>query len=160
VADVRLLAAATALRPSDFLRLNDPKTGEEGFRLRPRGVAMELVLLKTGILGGCVFLLELSDKVARCGVYQHRPLVCATFPMTLRDGAVGIRTDDITCAANSWNLATMDLPNVRRDLVRTDAVWAEHWQLVRAWNAAVDASGRPRSADELFDYVLTGVIQG
>jgi Fe-S-cluster containining protein len=150
-ADVRTLAAGTALRPSDFLRLLE--TDDEGFRLRPGGPAMELYLIRRDETGACVFLMEIAPDKARCGVYAHRPLVCSTFPTTLQRGAVRVRQDTV-CGPDSWNLAAMDVTTYRRDLTRNRAAWAEHRQIVSAWNAAIDASSREASAEELYEYLM------
>jgi transposase len=47
----------------------------KGFRLRPQGPTVELMLVRNRPTGACVFLLEIAPDKARCGVYAHRPLV-------------------------------------------------------------------------------------
>ncbi|MDH6628271.1 Fe-S-cluster containining protein [Streptomyces sp. LBL] len=149
VADVRRLAAGTALHPEEFLTLLED---DEGFRLRPGGPTLDLYLLREK-KRGCVFLMELAPGKARCGVYAHRPLVCSNFPTKLERGAVAIRQDTL-CGPDSWNLAAMELTTYRRDLERNRVAWAEHLSLVEEWNAAVDAGKRARTPRELHDFVL------
>jgi Fe-S-cluster containining protein len=153
-ADVRTLAAGTALPPGDFVKLEESEADKPGFRLRPGGPPYELHLIRHAATGGCVFLMEIAPGLARCGVYAARPLVCRNFPTSLRLGAVAVR-DGVKCGPGSWNLATMDVTTYRRDLVRADAAWKEHWKMVSAWNQAIDAESRQASPTELYDFLLS-----
>jgi Fe-S-cluster containining protein len=152
VRDVRVLAEGTALHPGDFIRLLD--TEKNGFRLKPGGPAKGLYMQRSSDKGGCVFLMEIASGKARCGVYAHRPLVCSNFPMSLQRGVVTPREDTL-CGPGAWNLAAMDLPAYRRDLLRDRAAKAEHDQVVQAWNERVDTSGRDATPGELYDFLLT-----
>src|SRR5262249_35639106 len=129
VADMRNIVAGTALPPNDFVRLEECEPNQTGFRLRPGGASHELVLIRNASTGACVLLMEIAPNLARCGVYASGPFVCRNFPTALRLGAVAVR-DGIKCGPDSWNLAAMDVSTYRRDLVRSDAVWREHWKLV------------------------------
>lgn len=149
-ADMRRLAAGTALHPEEFVTLREDDTG---FRLRHDGPTLDLYLTKKEKPVGCVFLMEIAPGKARCGVYAHRPLVCSNFPTTLERGAVGIRQDTI-CGPDSWNLATMELTGYRRDLETNKKAWADHRRVARKWNRAVDADQRERTPRELYDYLL------
>jgi Fe-S-cluster containining protein len=152
--DVRNLAAGTMLHPAEFIRLMEvERKNREGFRLQPGGAEMDLYLIRAAKTGACVFLMEIAPGKARCGVYAHRPLVCSNFPTALTRGAVDIRQDTV-CGPNAWNLSAMDLPTYRRDLTRDQTAWAEHRQLVKAWNAQVDTGGRERTDKDLYDYLL------
>ncbi|MGI5224231.1 YkgJ family cysteine cluster protein [Actinoallomurus sp. CA-142502] len=149
--DVRVLAEGTAMHPSDFVRLLD--TDKEGFRLRPGGPAKKLYLQRSADDSGCVFLMEIASGEARCGVYAHRPLVCSTFPMSLRGGVVTVR-ENVVCGPDSWNLFAMDLPNSRRELTLDNAARAEHREIIQAWNKRIDASGREATPYDLYDFLL------
>ncbi len=153
-ADVRTLAAGTALPPADFVKLEECEADKPGFRLRPGGPSNELHLIRHATTGGCVFLMEISPGLARCGVYAARPMVCRNFPTALRLGAVSVR-DGVKCGPGSWNLAAMDVTTYRRDLVGAEAAWKEHWDLVQVWNQAVDAESRQASPTELYDFLLS-----
>jgi Fe-S-cluster containining protein len=152
VADVRTLAAGTALHPSDFVRLEECEPNR-GFRLRPGGPCHELVLIRNPSTGACVLLMEIGPGIARCGVYPSRPLVCRNFPTMLRLGAVAVR-EEVKCGPGAWNLATMDVNTYRRDLTRSDAAWKEHWTLVNIWNRTIDTQSRQASPKGLFDFLL------
>jgi Fe-S-cluster containining protein len=154
VADVRGLAAGTALRPKDFVQLRELEENKQGFRLQPGGRPHELMLVRRTPTGACVFLMELAPDVARCGIYSHRPQVCRNFPTTLAGAAVAVR-GDTKCGPNAWNLATMDLTTYRHDLVRARADWAEHQRFIAAWNAAVEATKKEGTAEQLFDFILS-----
>src|SRR5262249_13641558 len=145
--------------PRDFIKLTNADAGDEGFRLRPAGPAVELQLVRNMSTGACVFLMEIAPDRGRCGVYVHRPKVCRNFPMTLRNGAVAIR-DGVKCGSDMWNLAAMDLTGCRHNLVQGRADKVEHHHMMTTWNALVDAAGQERSVEELFEFVLNGVAQG
>ncbi|MFB9833547.1 YkgJ family cysteine cluster protein [Actinoallomurus acaciae] len=151
VRDVRVLAEGTAMHPSDFIRLLD--TDKEGFRLRPGGPAKKLYLQRSSAGTGCVFLMEIAAGRARCGVYAHRPLVCSTFPLSIQRGVVTPREETI-CDIDSWNLAGMDLPACRRELIQDRSAREEHRQLIQAWNKIVDASDRESTPQELYDWLM------
>jgi Fe-S-cluster containining protein len=152
-ADVRKLARGTDLHPREFIRLSRCNAGKAGFRLRPGGPDLELNLVRNQQTGACVFLMEIAPDLARCGCYTSRPLVCSNFPTMLARGTVAVR-QDVKCGPGAWNLATMDLRTLRRDLVRAEALYTEHKRLIAAWNATVDGGGRERSRDDLFEYLL------
>ena len=154
VADVRRLAAGTALNPAEFIKLIEREKDKHGFRLRPGGPPNELHLFRRPTTRACVFLMEIAPDQARCGVYAHRPLVCRNFPATLRRGSVSIR-EDVKCGPDSWNLAAMELTTYRRDLTKSSAAWDEHWKVVDAWNDHVDAEWRRASPSDLYDFVLS-----
>jgi Fe-S-cluster containining protein len=156
VADVRVLADRTGLHPRDFIALQDAAAGNGGFRLRPAGPAKELHLVRNTSTGACVFLMEIAPDRARCGVYAYRPVVCRVYPTFLKNGTVAVR-DGAKCGPDAWNLAAMDLTTCRRDHTRNEVDKTEHRNLVTAWNARVDADGQERSADELLEFVLSGV---
>jgi Fe-S-cluster containining protein len=154
--DVRVLADGAAMDPSDFVRLID--TDKEGFHLRAGGPAKKLCLQRIPETGACVLLMEIASGKARCGVYAHRPLVCSNFPTSLQNGVVTIR-ENMACGPDSWNLAAMDLPAYRRDLVRDESARAEHRQIMRAWNKRIDASGREATPEELYEYLMSSTLE-
>lgn len=155
IADVRRLAAGMALHPREFVYLKEGKEEDNSdFRFKPGGPLYDLHLLHRPVTKGCVFLMEIAPGKARCGAYVHRPIVCATFPTSLAQGSVGIREKTLCGGPDSWNLATMDLPAYRRDIARNRAAWSEHLRMAREWNARVDASTRPATEEQLYDFIL------
>jgi len=151
---VRALAAGTALHPSEFINLFEHDEAKRGFRLWPNGPFKQLHLIRRADTRACTFLMEIALDKPRCGVYAHRPLVCRNFPAALKRGTVAVRSG-VTCGPNSWNLAAMDLPTYRRDLLRANAAWNEHWKIVAAWNTAIDATNIEKTPDELFAFLLS-----
>jgi Fe-S-cluster containining protein len=133
VADVRAIIRATALHPAEFLVLAEATAGIPGFRLGPDGAAVMPVLHRRPVTGACVFLMQLTERDARCGAYPFRPTACRTFPTTLRHGAPAVR-EGIVCGTDAWNIAAMDLPGFHRDLTAQEAIRAEHARVVDAWN--------------------------
>lgn len=175
--DVAVLAAATGLRPEQFIVLvrdselsgESPEqartgvmpSGGDGVRLVADGPLLSLVLDKkqrSAERAPCIFLLELRPGLARCGVYAHRPMVCAAFPFAFHHGSIAPR-DDALCGADAWALAALDLPALRGRVLRAELEWAVHRVVAAHWNERVDKaddSGQPRlfSPTELFDYLL------
>jgi len=150
VADVRSLVQATALYPQEFLALGDARPGVPGFLLDPTGTPQMLLLDRRQSTGACTFLIELPDGQGRCGVYPDRPLGCRTFPAVLRHGTAAVR-EDVLCGPSAWNVATMNLPALRHNLIAQHADWAAHERVAAAWNAGVDS---PRTPAQLYRYLL------
>ncbi|MEK8170919.1 YkgJ family cysteine cluster protein [Streptomyces sp. M19] len=131
--------------PREFITLREGENSD--FRLRPNGPAYDLYLTRRASSGGCVFLMEISETKARCGVYGHRPLVCSNFPMAMTQGMVELRQDTV-CGPDSWNLATMDLSRYRRDILANKAAWGApgagpRLEQGRRPDPAHDEGGRP-----------------
>jgi Fe-S-cluster containining protein len=155
--DVHVISRALALAPEQFTMLV-PEAGDEanGIRLSAGGPSFSMVLEKRDPASEqppCVFLMELPDGTGRCGVYAHRPRVCRTFPAVLRHGGVSIRPD-VVCPAGSWNLARMDLPSWRTELLRCEVEQALHRIVVARWNRTVDAGGKDREPVEFFRFAM------
>lgn len=135
--------------------------GGDGVRLVMDGPLLSRVLDKkqrAAERAPCVFLLELRPGLARCGVYAHRPVVCAAFPFAFHHGSIAPRNNAL-CGTDAWNLAALDLPALRAQVLRAELEWAVHRVVVARWNERVGKAvdgGQPRlfSPTELFDYVL------
>jgi len=123
-----------------------------GFTLDPSGELLGLALRRHGD-GACTFLVALTDGSYRCGIYPHRPLTCAVFPLRLHRGSVDIRPD-VICEPSGRRITTVDLPQARAQLVRAAFEWAMYARVVEAWNAA-RAPRRERIAEgRYFAYVV------
>ncbi len=149
VADVHRIVTATALHPREFVQLIGHTVPPAGFRLRPGGDQLYLMLDRRAT-GACVFLVELPSGQARCGAYPHRPSACRTFPTSLKHGTPTIRPD-VRCGPGAWCLATMDLAGYRNDLTEQLAGWQAHVKIVADWNSRIVAE---RSAEDLFTFLL------
>lgn len=152
IADVWRIADGTALHPREFITLTHAEGN--GFRLKRYGSHQAFLLQRRPENNACVFLMEIAENRARCGVYAHRPRVCSNFPTALKNGAITIR-EGTACGDNSWNLAGMDLPAYRRGHTEDKAGWERHREVVEAWNEMIDASDKEATEDELFDFLMS-----
>lgn len=127
--DIVELAGATGLRPEQFVvLLRDSELaagppGGDGVRLVADGPLLSMVLDKkhgSDERAPCVFLINMRSGRSRCGVYAHRPVVCAAFPFEFRHGSIAPR-EDAVCGAESWYIAALDLPAKRAQVLRTEA---------------------------------------
>jgi Fe-S-cluster containining protein len=103
--DVYRITRGLSLAPAQFtVAVPIVKPGVEGFRLGAADDRFQLALDKqrgAPRAGWCVFWLPFGETAGRCGIYQHRPQVCQTYPATMVDGEVA-RRDDVLCPAGSW----------------------------------------------------------
>ena len=125
-----------------FARLiPEQEHGRAIVRLDRDAVAYTLVLNRrreAGARSACVFLLELAGY-ARCGIYDQRPFVCRTYPAELHNGAVRIR-DDVMCPDEAWNVAGLDLPVWREELLRMELEWAIYERVVARFNSTTSSA--------------------
>lgn len=122
-----------------------------GFALDGSGATFALSLRRRTD-GACSFLVALTDGSQRCGIYPHRPLTCAVFPLRLYRGSVDIRPD-VICEPNGRRITAVDLPRARALLVRSSFEWNAYAKVVAAWNAALNATGEKRTVGAYFDYI-------
>ena len=103
--DIWQICRAQRLSPASFLlAAPQPEPDPEGFRLERDGPTFYVVLDKQGrftIKQRCVFLVTLGGGHERCGIYDHRPIVCRTYPMNLMASVVSPRPD-LLCPPDSW----------------------------------------------------------
>jgi len=123
-----------------------------GFTLDASGTMYGLALRRHGD-GACTFLVELTDGSYRCGIYPHRPLTCAVFPLRLYRGSVDIRPD-VICEPSGRRITTVDLPQARAQLVRAGFEWAMYARVVAAWNAVRSSRPERIAEDRYFAYVV------
>src|SRR5205085_2911518 len=103
--DIWQISTRENLSPEQFVVLipqNPPAL--DGFRLTHDGPAFGLVLDKKGrfdFKGACIFLVQMAGGHERCGIYDHRPVVCQGYPMAIWGNAVFQRTETL-CPPNSW----------------------------------------------------------
>jgi len=142
--DVWLISTRQHLSPEHFLIvLPQKRPGLDGFRLSPDGPPYGLALDKRGRLHPkqpCVFLVELAGGHARCGVYDHRPVVCQAYPMALREGAVAQRGDAL-CPPGAWPAAAVARPAWRVAQQRQRLHFDVYHEVVARWNARVAQAG-------------------
>jgi Fe-S-cluster containining protein len=145
--DVWRISRALRLSPELFVLAHDqPEPADDGFLLEPGGWPQGLALDKRGEFGPgqpCVFLAELGGGYAGCGVYEHRPAVCRTYPMALRGSSVAIR-EDALCPEGAWLEGGGDEATWRWKLRTYRERWDEYVAVVEEWNDQVRALGSTR----------------
>jgi Fe-S-cluster containining protein len=130
----------------------DPDT----FRLRPGGTQFRLVLEKRGTFeptGPCVFLMELGGGHSRCGVYDDRPSVCRIYPTRMTQGVLALG-GDVLCPPDAWSAEDVALRHWRDAHRRMRFHFDVYVEVVRRWNARIDAMDTSSKVTEYLDYVL------
>lgn len=176
--DVWLLCTRQRLSPEQFCLIYPEKEPRvEAFQLESGGQRYSLALDKKGrfaLKKPCIFLMELPGTPSddedgdgdgktrgkappgnpRCGVYEDRPVVCRTYPMSLWSGVVSQRTGTL-CPPDSWPLAAVSHPRWLAPLRRLCMSLDLYGEVVTRWNARVDAHpGVQFSLPEYFSYLL------
>jgi Fe-S-cluster containining protein len=141
--DIWQICRAQRLSPASFLvAAPQPKPDPEGFRLERDGPTFYVVLDKRGrftIKQRCVFLVTLAGGHERCGIYEHRPMVCRTYPMNLMASVVSPRPD-LLCPPDSWPDEVIRRPTWRANLIRQRMRFDVYSVVVARWNARVAAA--------------------
>jgi Fe-S-cluster containining protein len=156
--DVWRISRELHLSPELFVLVHDqPEPADDGFLLEPNGRPQGLALDKQGEFHPkqpCVFLLELGGGHARCGIYQHRPAVCRTYPMALRDVVTQVRGDAL-CPPGAWSEEQIGDPEWRGHLAEYQRRWEEYVEVVDRWNERVRSAGIGRfSGPEYLRYLM------
>ncbi|HEU5317665.1 MAG TPA: YkgJ family cysteine cluster protein [Chloroflexota bacterium] len=156
--DVWQICARERLSPERFLIVcpqDEPR--RDSFFLQHGGQAYGLMLDKKGPLKAkrpCVFLMQLGGGHDRCGIYDHRPVVCQAYPMGLTQGDV-TRREGVLCPADAWTAGEVRRPAWRRALQRQRLCFDVYRQVVLRWNARVSHHPGARFAiPEYFTYLL------
>lgn len=152
--DVWRISTAQRLSPAAFLVACPQKEPDvEGFRLAPEGPTYFLALDKQGRFGRhrpCVFLVRLAGGHERCGIYDHRPVVCHAYPMEPRDGGIRLR-DNALCPPDSWPAAVVQRPSWRLAYKRQRMMFDIYSIVVARWNARV-AAAPPDATFRMHEY--------
>jgi Fe-S-cluster containining protein len=102
--DAYRISTGLGLHPGQFIVPTSYGDPPDGFRVDTTGRTNRLSLDKRRdgpAAGWCTFWMPVGDGLGRCGIYALRPGVCRTYPATLVDGEVALRTD-ILCPDGSW----------------------------------------------------------
>src|SRR5688500_315363 len=156
--DVWLLSTRQRLSPEQFCLIYPEKEPRpEAFWLEAGGQRYSLALDKKGSFAlkkACIFLMELPGGNARCGVYNDRPSVCRSYPMSLWSGVVAQRRETL-CPPNSWPLAEVTHPRWAVALRRLCMVLDIYGEMVTRWNARVAAHpGYSFALLEFFSFLM------
>lgn len=152
--DIWKLSTRQRLDPSQFVVVVPEKAPRpDAFRLAEGGPLHTLALDKKGpfsIKRPCVFLIELPGSAARCGVYDDRPIVCSTYPMSMWSGVVALRRD-VLCPPGGWPAGSALQPKWRTAMQRLVFQMDIYGEVVARWNARVAA--RPGVSFVLPEYL-------
>jgi Fe-S-cluster containining protein len=156
--DVWQICVRERLSPERFLIVcPQDEPHRDSFFLEHGGPAYGLMLDKKGPLKAkrpCVFLMQLGGGHDRCGIYDHRPVVCQAYPMALSHGDV-TRREGVLCPSDAWTTDEVRRPAWRRALQRQRLCFDVYRQVVLRWNARVKGHPGARFAmGEYFTYLL------
>jgi Fe-S-cluster containining protein len=157
--DVRRIAAASGLAPTEFVVLGQEATATPaGFRLDATRTTFALVLEKHQSFDGrqaCVFLDIGPNGAGRCRIYEARPAACRAFPARLLGDSVTFR-DDIVCPQDSWASPVPNPDEWRKILLRSRMEWAVFAAVVARWNERATATprGEMRTPQEFYDFLF------
>jgi Fe-S-cluster containining protein len=84
----------------------------------------------------CVFLVSVGGR-GRCGVYEHRPIVCSLYPTTVNHGVIGVDGGGRYCPPGSWQVADLDLVLARRRWLEYRVQRELHEAVIDRWNAGL-----------------------
>jgi Fe-S-cluster containining protein len=153
--DVWKICVSQRLPPEQFVFAAEQDTPRaDGFYLDPASAPFGLALEKRGRLrakGPCVFLLELRGGHSRCGIYEHRPVVCGAYPMLDVGGAVEPRSDAL-CPPDAWSPAALRRPSWSTAMQRRRMHFDIYHLVVARWNAHLPPAGT-RDPHRLGDYL-------
>lgn len=138
-ADLHRLVRGRGLDPADIAELRPVRVDQAGpdaillapslgYELRLRTKAWDPNDRR------CTFLVSLGPEVHRCGVYQHRPIVCRTFPTELTSLGVMVGNPEQICPPNAWSAARADLPGLRLLHAHAERERTLHRAFVARWN--------------------------
>lgn len=141
--DIWRIATQLQVPPESFVRTVPAEPdAPAGVLLAPEGQPVHLALARrpvTGRQAACVFLLQIGNDVARCGLGALRPLPCQAFPATGGRGVLDISADH-SCTCRDWSLADVDRVAVAALLEREAAERALDQRLIHEWNEQVAAA--------------------
>jgi Fe-S-cluster containining protein len=106
--DAYRISIGLGLHPGQFVVPTSFGDPPDGFRVDTTGRTYRLSLDKRrsgAAAGWCTFWMPVGDGLGRCGIYALRPGVCRTYPATLVDGEVALRSD-ILCPDGSWEVGS------------------------------------------------------
>ena len=156
--DLYLISSTQRLPPESFCLIypeKDPRP--ESFQLEANGQHYSLALDKKGrfaLKKSCIFLMELPGGNARCGIYDHRPVVCRSYPMSLWSSVVAQRRETL-CPPDSWPLKEVTHPRWVVALRRLCLDLDVYGEIVSRWNARVATRpGVSFALPEFFSYLL------
>lgn len=151
--DVWLISQRESMNPAEFaFAIPQEPPRSDGFLLSSDAPPYGLVLDKRGrfrLNAECVFLLRLVGGHDRCGIYEHRPVVCQAYPMQVAPGGVVVETRAL-CPPDGWSEEELTKRSWRRAVTRTTMQFDLYSEVVARWNARVRT--RPSHTFALTEY--------
>jgi Fe-S-cluster containining protein len=161
--DAWRIATVLRLPPSDFCELPWSATREGAYRVllnalpgverRYYRLALRRVPADPPWDKRCIFLLTVGQR-GRCGIYDLRPSVCATYPTGRTGDAIDLTAGGQYCPPGAWRLDELDVPAFRlRHRVREARrrVWDA---LVDGWNARLERDAAAVAHALFYRFVL------
>lgn len=153
--DVWLISTRQRLSPEEFLIAGPQDSPRpDGFRLDRGGPTYGLALDKRRplrVTQPCVFLIQLGGGNDRCGIYDERPVVCRSYPMSMWKDVVSQR-EDALCPSGSWSEADVAVSSWRDALRELRVHFDIYYEVVARWNARMAAQA-PTAQFELPEYL-------
>ena len=140
--DVWRIASTLGTAPWTFLvYFGSPQPTPDSFMLDRSGRFFRLALAKGPSKRKkspppCMFLIKTRDGHHRCGLGEHRPQACLTFPLRSASGVVSVMPDT-GCVCRSWSLGDVDVEEEKAGLKTRFDEYLEYCSLVEAWNQRV-----------------------
>jgi hypothetical protein len=161
-ADIWRIATRLQAPPESFLRpvAADPNA-DDAFLLAPAGQLFHAALARRTVQGRvsvCVFLMQLGDRAARCGLDGLRPLPCRSFPAESAGGALRVG-DDLPCTCRCWSLADLDRAHASALLRQEQQERRQYHAIIQAWNARVGAGEAGDTFPDFCSYLLDAYTQ-
>lgn len=161
-ADIWRIATALDVPPQSFLRPVAAQSAVEGaFLLGPERQPFHAALARRVVKSrpaACVFLVQLGEHAARCGLDGLRPLPCHAFP-AVGDGQIVRVSDEQPCSCRTWALADLDRPHIAAVLHQEQGEREAYHEVIRAWNARIAEHAAPCSFADFCDYLLDAYAQ-
>ena len=158
-ADIWRIATHLQVPPESFLRAIPSPTGaSDAFILDSTRQPLHAALARRSqkARADCIFLMQLGERAARCGLGELRPLSCHTFPAVGAPDMISIDETQM-CTCRIWSLADLDRPHISTLLRQTDHEQQQYRAVIAAWNALVDnaSAGTRFSFGDFCDYVVS-----
>ena len=156
--DLYRLVKKRNLDPRSFTFIcEQEKPDRVGFRLIADGPAYGIALDKKDRLEvsqPCTFLVEEDDGLSHCGIYEDRPIACATYPMAR--AAVGVAfLPAALCPPNTWPPDETRKPEWENQLRRLARYRDTYVEVVNRWNAWIESKpNQSRPPEHFVAYVL------
>lgn len=156
--DVWLISQRESMNPVEFAyAIPQEPPRSDGFLLSSDAPPYGLVLDKQGrfrLDAACIFLVQLAGGHERCGIYDHRPVVCQAYPMQLAPGGVVVEKRAL-CPPDGWSDEELSKRSWRRAVTRTTMQFDLYAEVVARWNARVRAlSGRAFALTDYYSYLI------